>query len=316
MNSPAVNPQPWPAGLPVTQVRLARPTDRLDEVVRFYATDLGLPELDRFSGHAGYQGVMLGLPGTDHHLEFTSYAGGTPGPAPTPENLLVLYVGDPAALAATVERLRASHVPVPLDNPYWAAVGAVAFADPDGWRVVLAPAAAQITAQNSLPVPGDIGIELYTGTREELRESFELAEDSPTSSTRTCTPAGSWSPGPGRTCSATCSSSRPTGQDRWSSRTWQCSRRYRATASVLGSCDLAAAGSAVEMVVATAAADVGNLRFYQRQGFRFRSVERDAFGPGSGYPPGLEIDGIALRDRVWLDRAVGPAQPDRDRPRP
>ena len=64
------------------------------------------------------------------------------------------------------------------------------------------------------------------------------------------------------------------------------------------------------MVVATAAADVGNLRFYQRQGFRFRSVERDAFGPGSGYPPGLEVDGIALRDRVWLDRAVGPAQPD------
>ena len=64
MNSPAVNPQPWPAGLPVTQVRLARPTERLDDVVRFYATDLGLPELDRFSGHAGYEGVMLGLPGT------------------------------------------------------------------------------------------------------------------------------------------------------------------------------------------------------------------------------------------------------------
>ena len=60
------------------------------------------------------------------------------------------------------------------------------------------------------------------------------------------------------------------------------------------------------MVVATAAADIGNLRFYQRQGFRFRSVERDAFGPATGYPPGLEIDGIALRDRVWLDRAVDP----------
>ena len=80
--------------------------------------------------------------------------------------------------------------------------------------------------------------------------------------------------------------------------------------------DLAAAGSAVEMVVATAAADVGNLRFYQRQGFRFRSVERDAFGPATGYPAGLEIDGIALRDRVWLDRAVGPAQAHRARLRP
>ena len=70
--------------------------------------------------------------------------------------------------------------------------------------------------------------------------------------------------------------------------------------------DLAAAEAAHEMVVATAAADVGNLRFYQRQGFRFRSVERDAFGPAAGYPPGIEIDGIALRDRVWLDRPVHP----------
>ena len=31
------------------------------------------------------------------------------------------------------------------------------------------------------------------------------------------------------------------------------------------------------MTVATAAADTGNLRFYQRLGFRFLSVERDAF---------------------------------------
>ena len=67
---------------------------------------------------------------------------------------------------------------------------------------------------------------------------------------------------------------------------------------------LATAGSATEMVVATAAADVGNLRFYQRRGFRFRSVERDAFGPATGYPAGLTIDGIVLRDRVWLDREI------------
>jgi hypothetical protein len=35
-----------------------------------------------------------------------------------------------------------------------------------------------------------------------------------------------------------------------------------------------------------------------------RSVERDAFTAATGYPPGLCIDGIELRDRVWLDRAV------------
>jgi GNAT superfamily N-acetyltransferase len=56
------------------------------------------------------------------------------------------------------------------------------------------------------------------------------------------------------------------------------------------------------LVVATAAADIGNLRFYQRLGFRMRAVERDAFTEASGYAPGILIDGIELRDRVWLDR--------------
>jgi GNAT superfamily N-acetyltransferase len=55
------------------------------------------------------------------------------------------------------------------------------------------------------------------------------------------------------------------------------------------------------MVVATAAADIGNLRFYQRVGFRMISVERDAFTAENGYPDPIVIDGIPLRDRVWLD---------------
>jgi GNAT superfamily N-acetyltransferase len=58
------------------------------------------------------------------------------------------------------------------------------------------------------------------------------------------------------------------------------------------------------LVVATAAADIGNLRFYQRVGFRMRSVERDAFTPESGYPELIDIDGIPLLDRVWLAREL------------
>jgi hypothetical protein len=50
----------------------------------------------------------------------------------------------------------------------------------------------------------------------------------------------------------------------------------------------------------TAAADVGNLRFYQRLGFRMVEVERNAFTAADGYPDGIVIDGIPLRDRVWL----------------
>ncbi len=65
--------------------------------------------------------------------------------------------------------------------------------------------------------------------------------------------------------------------------------------------DLTRAQGRSKLVVATAAADVGNLRFYQRVGFRMRSVERDAFTPAAGYAPGTVIDGVRLRDRVRLD---------------
>ena len=60
------------------------------------------------------------------------------------------------------------------------------------------------------------------------------------------------------------------------------------------------------LVVAAAAADVGVLRFYQLLGFRLLRVERDAFTPETGYPD-IEIDGIPLRDRVWLSLSVGDA---------
>ncbi|MGW0003200.1 hypothetical protein [Nocardia grenadensis] len=49
----------WPG---VAQVGFARPTDRLDGVIRFYVDGLGLRELYRFANHAGHDGVMLGPP--------------------------------------------------------------------------------------------------------------------------------------------------------------------------------------------------------------------------------------------------------------
>lgn len=54
------------------------------------------------------------------------------------------------------------------------------------------------------------------------------------------------------------------------------------------------------LLVATAAAGIGQLRFYQRLGFRMLRVERDAFGPHNGYPEGIVLEGIPLRDRVWF----------------
>jgi GNAT superfamily N-acetyltransferase len=68
--------------------------------------------------------------------------------------------------------------------------------------------------------------------------------------------------------------------------------------------DVARAAGVSRVVLATATADLGNLRFYQRCGFRMTHVVPDAFGPFQGYPPGLEVDGIPLRDQVWFERLL------------
>jgi catechol 2,3-dioxygenase-like lactoylglutathione lyase family enzyme len=117
------------------QLRVARHTERLAELVAFYRDGLGLTEVGGFRDHAGYDGVFLEVPGTGAHLELTS-GGGHGAPAPHPESLLVLYLGDAATVRAATARLAAD--PVAPANPYWAEHG-LTFADPDGFRVVLVP---------------------------------------------------------------------------------------------------------------------------------------------------------------------------------
>jgi catechol 2,3-dioxygenase-like lactoylglutathione lyase family enzyme len=118
------------------QLRIARHTERLAEVVAFYRDGIGLTEVGGFQDHDGYDGVFLAVPGTSAHLEFT--AGGDDDlPAPHPESLLVLYLGDEEAVREASARLGVS--PVKPVNPYSGEHGET-FLDPDGFRVVLVPA--------------------------------------------------------------------------------------------------------------------------------------------------------------------------------
>ncbi len=118
-------------------LRVARPTDDLEPLVRFYRDGLGLQVLFSFEGHDGFDGVMLGWPGAPWHLEFTHRAGHASGRAPTEDNLLVLYLPDRMAWDRVIARMdEAGHRPVRSFNPYWDDRG-VTFEDPDGYRVVL-----------------------------------------------------------------------------------------------------------------------------------------------------------------------------------
>jgi catechol 2,3-dioxygenase-like lactoylglutathione lyase family enzyme len=118
-------------------LRLARPSDALEQVVAFYRDGLGFEVLARFEDHDGFDGVILGHPGQPFHLEFTHQRGYSVGRAPTQDHLLVFYLPDPEVWQEVVDRMiQAGHSPVPSENPYWDRSGQT-FEDPDGYRVVL-----------------------------------------------------------------------------------------------------------------------------------------------------------------------------------
>ena len=118
-------------------LRVARPTDNMAEIVRFYRDGLGFEVIGSFEDHEGFDGVMLGHAGLGYHLEFTHRRGHQAGRAPTAENLLVFYLPEEEEWRRAVERMNAlGYGPVKSDNPYWDINGQT-FADADGYRVVL-----------------------------------------------------------------------------------------------------------------------------------------------------------------------------------
>jgi catechol 2,3-dioxygenase-like lactoylglutathione lyase family enzyme len=120
----------------VQQLRVARPTDNLEAVLRFYRDGLGMELVASFADHAGFDGVMLALPEAAYHLEFTHQHGHHVGRAPGQDHLLVFYLPDSAAWQAAIERMQTQgYAPVPSYNPYWDERG-ITFEDPDGYRVV------------------------------------------------------------------------------------------------------------------------------------------------------------------------------------
>lgn len=120
-----------------TTLRVARPTDRLEEVVRFYTEGLGLTVLGSFEAHEGFDGVMIGAPGAPYHFEFTRKHGHAAGRAPTEDNLLVFYLPEAEQWHAAIKRMAdAGYESVASFNPYWDRAGRT-YEDPDGYRVVL-----------------------------------------------------------------------------------------------------------------------------------------------------------------------------------
>jgi len=125
-----------PIPVPPT-LRIARPTNNLEALTTFYVDGLGLQQLSSFKDHTSFDGVMLGHPDYQWHLEFTHQHGVIVERAPSKEHLLVFYEEKREEWEGMVERVeKTGGVRVESENPWWE-VNGVTFEDPDGYRIVL-----------------------------------------------------------------------------------------------------------------------------------------------------------------------------------
>jgi len=123
---------------PTNHLRIARPSRDLHAAERFWVDGLGLDVLLRMddSAEGGHALLMVGWRGAAWHLELVGDPSGETPPAPTEEDLLVLYL-DGAIEEDVISRLTgAGGTLVAARNPYWDEWG-VTIADPDGYRLVL-----------------------------------------------------------------------------------------------------------------------------------------------------------------------------------
>lgn len=121
-----------------THLRLARPSHDLSQAEKFWVGGLDLEVLYRAGPEAegGHSLLMVGWPDAAWHLELVGDPEGETPPAPSEEDLLVLYLGQPVAQELIDSLTINGGLVVQARNPYWDRYG-VTIVDPDGYRLVL-----------------------------------------------------------------------------------------------------------------------------------------------------------------------------------
>lgn len=291
------------AAVALSAARFARATDRLLECAGFYREVVGLSQLFAFADHAEYSGFVFGLPDASAQLELVRLEDETPTRVPDPEDALVLYLREDES---GVRKRLADHgvSEVVPDNPYWVALGAFAVLDPDGWMVIFVP---PIAAEG--PYLGNVRFEEFSGARAEIAWSFRLAEDSESALAGYLERGRVWVARDGNGTVVGHAQAAATGDGSvWEILNMAVAQPFRGSGIgrrlIEQVVDAAATAGVRRVEVATATADIGNLRFYQRCGFRMTRVVADVFTPEAGYRDGLEVDGVPLRDQVWFTRLL------------
>ena len=122
------------APIATAHLRVARPSRDLARAQTFWTQGLGMQVLWRSPVGDEHDLLMLGWPEAAWHLELV--ADSAVQPAPTEEDLLVLYLGAPASQDLEQRIAAAGGRRVASRNPYWDEWGST-FEDADGYRIVL-----------------------------------------------------------------------------------------------------------------------------------------------------------------------------------
>lgn len=118
-------------------LRIARPVSDLAATQAMYSRGLGLRVIGAFENHDGFDGMMLGVAGSDYHFEFTRSREHPVVPTPTAEDLVIFYIPKSAEWQRTcADMLAAGFKRVVAFNPYWDVRGRT-YEDRDGYRIVL-----------------------------------------------------------------------------------------------------------------------------------------------------------------------------------
>jgi hypothetical protein len=115
--------------------RYARHSTDLNRLEKFYTQVVGLENLGGFQNHDDYDGLFLGLPNMNWHIEFTT-SSEAPMSQFDEDDALVFYVNCDMEFAAIKTKLKAKKVLLETPkNPYWQHHG-VMVSDPDGCKVI------------------------------------------------------------------------------------------------------------------------------------------------------------------------------------
>ena len=116
--------------------RHARHTNNLEQLKTFYTEILGLEVLGSFENHNNYDGVFIGKPNENWHLEFTQTTE-IVNHTFDEDDILVFYPNTNQEYELILEKIIKENIQfIKPKNPYWKENGKMIL-DPDGYRIIV-----------------------------------------------------------------------------------------------------------------------------------------------------------------------------------